>query len=155
MKAILFRHYITAKKILNATTALEYKMLSKEIDNYDWSTWEQCTKDRCKLGICQKFAQNSALKDILIHCTRAKTIVKSTSDSFWGSGVPLHRNDCLNPRQWISRGIMSEILMELRDELRCAQNHPSVDIQTEPKENIGSVRNTPQSESVMDTQQVI
>ena len=32
--------------------------------------------------------------------------------------MPLHRHDYLNPRQWLSKGIMSEILMDLRDEFR-------------------------------------
>ena len=117
-KAILFKDYITAKKILNATMALECKTLSKEIDNYERDTWESCAKERCMQGICQKFAQNSALKDVLIHCTGMKTIVESTSDSFWGSGVSLYLQDCLNPRQWHSKGIMSEILMDLRDKFR-------------------------------------
>ena len=112
-KAILFKDYNTAKKILNATRALECKSLSKEIENYDWDQWESCAKDRVLPGIQQKFSQNSALKDVLIHCTGTKTIVESTSDSFWGSGVPLYCNDCLNPRQWISKGIMGEILMDI------------------------------------------
>ena len=54
-KAILFQDYITAKKILNATTALECKTLSREIDNFDKSTWELCAKERCMEGIRQKF----------------------------------------------------------------------------------------------------
>ena len=56
-----------------------------------------------------------------------KTVKESTSDSFWGSGVPLHRHDCLNPRQWLSKGIMSETLMDIRDELKteiAQQTHP-------------------------------
>ena len=113
------------KKILNATSALECKSLSREIDNFDKSTWESCAKERCMEGIRQKFAQNSALKDVLVHCTVGKTIIESTSDSFWGSGVPLHRHDCLNPRQWLSKGIMSEILMDITDELKTEITHQS------------------------------
>ena len=125
MKAILLKDYITAKKILNVTSALECKTLSREIDNFDKSTWETCTKERCTEGIRQKFAQNSALKDVLVHCTGSETIIESMSNSFWGSGVPLHRHDCLNPRQWLSKGIMSEILMDIRDELKTEINHKS------------------------------
>ena len=43
-KAILLKDYIMAKKILNATTALECKTLSKEIDNYERETGETATK---------------------------------------------------------------------------------------------------------------
>ena len=125
MKAILFKYFITAKKVLNPMSALECKTLSREIDNFDKSTWETCTEEQCTEGIRQKFAQNSALKDVLVHCTGSKTIIESTSDSFWGSGVPLHRHDCLNPRQWLSKGIMSEILMDIRDELKTEIDHKS------------------------------
>ena len=122
-KAILFKDYRTAKKILNATTALECKTLSREIENFDKPTWESCAKERCSEGIKQKFTQNSTLRDVLVYCTGNKTIVESTSDSFWGSGVPLYRQDCLNPRQWLSNGIMGEILMDIRDQLRCENPH--------------------------------
>ena len=101
------------------TTTLECKTLSREIENFDKPTWESCAKERCSEGIKQKFTQNSALRDVLVYCTGNKTIVESTSDSFWGSGVPLYRQDCLNPRQWLSKGIMGEILMDIRDQLRC------------------------------------
>ena len=73
-KAILFKDYITAKKILNATTALECKTLAKEIDNYDREAWENCAKEQCTQGIQQKFAQNSTLKDVQVHCTAAKPL---------------------------------------------------------------------------------
>ena len=66
---------------------------------------------------------------MLVHCTVGKTIIESTSDSFCGSGVPLHIHDCLNPRQWLSKGIMSEILMDIRDELKAEitqQSHPQL-----------------------------
>ena len=97
--------------------------MSKEIDNFNKSTWESCAKERCIEGIRQKFAQNSALKDVLVHCTGGKTIIESTSDSLWGSGVPLDKHDCLNPSQWLSKGIMSEILMDIRDELKTEISH--------------------------------
>ena len=64
---------------------------------------------------------------MLVHCTVGKTIIESTSDSFRGNGVPLHRHDCVNPRQWLSKGIMSEILMDIRDKLNAEivqQSHP-------------------------------
>ena len=50
-KAILFKDYVTAKRILNATTTLECKTLLKEIDNYDKTTWENSAKERCMQGI--------------------------------------------------------------------------------------------------------
>ena len=116
-KAILFKDYSTTRKILNASSALECKELAKDIDKYSKELWEKEAKKHCKIGIKEKFAQNSGLKDVLIYCTENKQIVESVNDRFWGLGVPLHRSDCLNPRQWISQGIMGEILMEIHHEL--------------------------------------
>ena len=119
-KALLFKDYVTANKIINATNALECKELSREIANFDKTTWEECAKKRCKPGILEKFRQNSCLSDVLIHCTGDKQIIESAKDKIWGTGIPLHDDDCLNPRKWLSHGpgIMGEILTEIREELR-------------------------------------
>ena len=119
-KALLFKDYVTANKIINATNALECKELSREIVNFDKSTWEERAKKLCKPGIQAKFHQNSCLSDVLIHCTGDKQIIESAKDKIWGTGIPLHDDDCLNPRKWLSRGpgIMGEILTEIREELR-------------------------------------
>ena len=61
-KAILFKDYITAQKILNATTALECKTLSREIENFDKPTWESCAKEHCLEGIKQKIYPKQCLK---------------------------------------------------------------------------------------------
>ena len=115
----------TAKKIINATNALECKELSHEILNFEKTAWEEIAKSKCKPGIFQKFCQNSCLLDVLIHCTGTKQIIESAKDKFWGTGIPLQEDDCLNPRRWLSRGsgIMGEILTEIRDELRNTPIH--------------------------------
>ena len=95
-KAILFKDYSCARKILNTSNALECKELAKSIDNYSKEIWETEAKKCCKIGIKEKFAQNNGLKDVLIYCTENKKIVESANDRFWGTGVPLHCNDCLN-----------------------------------------------------------
>ena len=79
------------KYIINAILSI------KDIENFNRETWENVAKDRCTVGIRQKFVQNSGLKGVLIHYTENKTIVESTSDSFWGTGIPLYSNKrCTN-----------------------------------------------------------
>ena len=126
-KALLFNDYATAKKIINATNAMECKELSREILNFEKTTWEKNAKSKCKPGIFQKFYQNSCLRDVLIHCTGDKQIIESAKDKFWGTGIPLQDDDCLNPRKWLSRGpgIMGEILTEIREELQITPIVPS------------------------------
>ena len=132
MKALAFNDYTTAKKIINATNALECKELSRDILNFEKTAWEEIAKAKCKPGITQKFRQNSCLRDVLIHCTGNKQIIESAKDKFWGTGVPLQDDDCLNPRKWLSRGpgIMGEILTEIREELRNIPSHAPTTLNT-------------------------
>lgn len=140
-KALLFNDYATAKKIINATNAMECKELSREILNFEKTTWEENAKSKCKPGIFQKFYQNSCLRDVLIHCTGDKQIIESAKDKFWGTGIPLQDDDCLNPRKWLSRGpgIMGEILTEIREELQITPIVPS----TIPTTSIDDTNHSP------------
>ena len=143
MKALSFNDYSTAKKIINATNAMECKELSREILNFEKTTWEEHAKAKCKPGIFQKFHQNSGLRDVLIHCTGDKQIIESAKDKFWGTGIPLQDDDCLNPSKWLSRGsgIMGEILTEIREELR---NTPIMPPPTRPTTSTESTSHLPQ-----------
>ena len=141
-KALLFNDYATAKKIINATNAMECKELSREILNFEKkNTWEENAKSKCKPGIFQKFYENSCLRDVLIHCTGDKQIIESAKDKFWGTGIPLQDDDCLNPRKWLSRGpgIMGEILTEIREELQITPMVPS----TIPTTSIDDTNHSP------------
>ena len=140
-KALLFNDYATAQKIINATNAMECKELSREILNFEKTTWEENAKSKCKPGIFQKFYQNSCLRDVLIHCTGDKQIIESAKDKFWGTGIPLQDDDCLNPRKWLSRGpgIMGEILTEIREELQITPIVPS----TIPTTSIDDTNHSP------------
>ena len=140
-KALLFNDYATAKKIINATNAMECKELSRDILNFEKTTWEENAKSKCKPGIFQKFYQNSCLRDVLIHCTGDKQILESAKDKFWGTGIPLQDDDCLNPRKWLSRGpgIMGEILTEIREELQITPIVPS----TIPTTSIDDTNHSP------------
>ena len=78
-KSELFNDEATTAKILNVETALECKMLSKDIVNYNRETWYESAKDLCCGGIIEKFAQNPDLKARLLS-TSSKTIIESCYD---------------------------------------------------------------------------
>ena len=116
-KAQLFGDEIAEAQILSTSSALECKLEAKNIRNYDQQTWEDSAKNLCYDGIKLKFAQNPWLRNLLLS-TNDDILGEATYDKFWGTGVPIHRNDCTDRTQWHSNGIMGEMLMEIRMELR-------------------------------------
>ena len=78
----------TAMKILGAKTAISCKQLAYQIQNYDHQGWIDAAKELCRDGISAKFDQNPSLCRKLLS-TREKTLVESSRDDIWGTGVPL------------------------------------------------------------------
>ena len=71
----------------------------------------------CYDGIKAKFVQNSRLKKLLLS-TNDDTLAEATFDKLWDTGIPLHHRDCTDRNKWHNTGIMGEILMAIREELR-------------------------------------
>ena len=117
-KAEMFNDTHTANSILSSSTALECKNLAINIKNFDKPKWDSSAKSVCSPGIYCKFAQNPALKDLLINCTGNRQIVECAKDRLWGTGVALHRDDALDSTMWTTPGILGSILMEIREKLR-------------------------------------
>ena len=72
-------------------------------------------KDVCRQGIQAKFLQNHDLLQVIVERTGNKTIMESVNDRLRGTGVPLVKDGCLNKEEWISPGILGELLMEIRE----------------------------------------
>ena len=64
-----------------------------------------------------KFVSNPNLAGVLVN-TGSKKIVECSYDSIWGTGVPLNNKDCLKEENWASVGLLGEMLMETREELK-------------------------------------
>ena len=116
MKSELSNDEAMTVKILNSKTALECKMLSKDIVSYNKEMWYELAKDLCCRGIINKFAQNPDLKVSLLS-TRTKVIVKSCYDRLWGTGIPLHDDRWAHKDMWSNQGILGEILETTRNYL--------------------------------------
>ena len=70
----------------------------------------------CFKGIFEKFNQNENLKRVLVN-TGNKTLVESSYDQIWGTGIPLTDPACLDKTKWSNPGIMSKLLMDIRQKL--------------------------------------
>ena len=122
-KAQLFGDEIAEAQILATNTALESRSEARNVHNYDQQIWEESTKELCYEGIKLKFTQNQWLTNLLLS-TNDDILGEATYDKLWGIGVPIHRNDCTDRTQWHSNGIMGEILMDIRNELKPAVSAP-------------------------------
>ena len=112
-KAKLFSDDDHAKKILESKSALECKILSKEIPNYDLTEWHEKAGPLCEAGLIAKFMQNDSLLKLLI-ATGTKTLVECTYDKLWGNGIPLQNEDCLDVSKWSGGNILGRMLMQIR-----------------------------------------
>ena len=103
-------------KCLWACLAL-YKETSRDINNFDSKAWNNVAEELCYEGVRQKFLQNQHLLDELLR-TGNKTLVESSYDDVWGTGIPLSNRNCLVKEQWKSIGILGNILMGVRESAR-------------------------------------
>ena len=113
-KAQYFNDQETAQRILNAQSALACKQLGYHVKNFNQQNWVDSIDNLCKDGIRAKFEQNPSLLRVLLS-TGDKTIVESSKDDVWGTGIALFRWDCLNESLWSSKGKLGTLLMEIRD----------------------------------------
>ena len=115
-KAKYFKDSITMAQILSTEDALESKLLARDIIGYDERRWKEVAYKECYAGLFEKFAQNEELKRVLIN-TGNKTLVESSYDKIWGTGIPLNDPSCLDQSKWYSPGILSKLLMDIRSKL--------------------------------------
>ena len=117
MKAKYFEDDPIVTSIMASTSALECKLLAKNIRGYDRDSWIGNAKDLCYPGIHAKFEQNPMLRNLLLN-TGDQTLIESSRDKEWGTGIPLHDDRCLLPDKWTSQGLLGKILEEVRASLQ-------------------------------------
>ena len=74
-KCLLFGNKETEHLVMTAETALECKIVSKDVKNFDPERWTQNIKALCIPGILAKFEQNPTLANLLKSAKNKKIIV--------------------------------------------------------------------------------
>ena len=115
-KALYFGDCTTAIKIIMADDALECKRLSREIESFDAQAWSEVAEAETYYGISEKFKQNINLRRILLQ-TGEKTLVESSYDRTWGSGIQLNTANALSKETWSGTNLLGKILMDIRDDI--------------------------------------
>ena len=115
-KATYFGDNEICNQILGCTTSWECKELSREIRNVDEKHWDSIAGELCHGGVRAKFQQNPYALDTLLHRTGSKRIAESAADRLWGSGRSIGDPLCLDTANWMSQGLLGQILETICDE---------------------------------------
>ena len=114
-KAEFFRDEIAKEHIQHCEDAMESKVISRDIVNFNKQEWSKVAKDLCVPGIRAKFFQNPGLMAALLN-TGTKNLVESSYDDLWGTGIPLSNPAALNESRWKTVGLLGKMLMSVRSE---------------------------------------
>jgi ribA/ribD-fused uncharacterized protein len=116
-KAMAFKDFVIADRILKAQTPRDAKALGRQVKGFDEAVWTpicyQVMKDALKL----KFGQNDDLKVILLG-TRGKILVEASPyDQIWGIGLAESDELAQNEATWKGQNLLGKCLDEVRMEL--------------------------------------
>jgi ribA/ribD-fused uncharacterized protein len=112
-KAVHFRDFETAQKILNENDPYIMMSLSKTIKNYKHATWMSLAKSALQRANEAKYSQHATARDALI-ATGTKLLGEASSNKTFGTGVGLLSKFADDPSKWTGQNMMGEILSDIR-----------------------------------------
>lgn len=117
-KAILFKDFECAQKILQCNEPRKIKAYGRSVANFDENIWNHKKYGIVLKGNILKFSQNEPLQQFLLN-TGSKIIVEASPyDKIWGIGMGKESPDRLIPSKWNGENLLGFALMETRDRLR-------------------------------------
>ena len=118
-KAILFKDASTARKILNASTPKEQKMLGRRVKNFNAQNWNAVARDVVYLGNMAKFKQNKSLLLTLLNTAPKILVEASPTDVIWGIGLTEKQAIKRDPKTWPGTNWLGLTLTKVRDDILC------------------------------------
>ena len=113
-KAIYFKDYETAEKILNTDEPKEQKKFGRLVKNFDENKWNEVCELIVYTANYAKFTQNLNLKEKLLN-TGDKIIVEcSPYDAIWGNGLDITNTLNTPIENWKGTNKLGKCLMLVR-----------------------------------------
>jgi ribA/ribD-fused uncharacterized protein len=113
-KCLLFGDTIGASRVMNCQDPVQMKRIGSRVRGYEPKKWET---NRDTIGLTAnklKFAQNNRLRQFLLQ-TGEKTLIESSPDRVWGSGVHL---DQVGQKTPTGSNLQGKILMAIRSTIK-------------------------------------
>ena len=116
-KAICFKDYEIAKKILKTDNVAEIKTLGRKVSNYDDHIWNGVRQVIIYEGLLQKFLQNEELKNQLLSTRNAILAECAVKDTIWGIGLSMKDENRFDKSKWRGTNLLGYTLMLVRKQI--------------------------------------
>lgn len=114
-KAMTFKDYEIAEKILQTPAPNQNKSLGRKVKNYDEKIWEEKRFD-IMFDVClAKFTQNDDLRKELYRCNNF--VESSPYDKVWGIGMGEYEDGIEDPKNWDGLNLLGEVLNKVKSKL--------------------------------------
>lgn len=112
-KAILFKDYDTATKILLSSIPREQKDLGRQVKNFNQTIWDKEKENIVFNGNYLKFSSHEYLKQYLYDTYPHQIVEANAYDKIWGIGMFQDDPNVLNTNIW-GQNLLGKTLMKVR-----------------------------------------
>eukprot|EP00873_Tetraselmis_striata_P044084 jgi/Tetstr1/464348/TSEL_009143.t1 len=116
-KAILFRDYETAAKIMAADRPGRCKALGRQVANFDEAKWKRHRMELVMALVSCKFTQLPDLRAAQLETTGSTLVEASSWDRIWGIGMNATEAGKMLPARWKGQNLLGRSLTELRERI--------------------------------------
>lgn len=120
-KARVFGDWDVADELLTLPSSQQgaVKALGKQVKGYSDDVWDAVNQQLMRVGLRQKFVQNTRLyNDLLSTGSAALGEAAGAKDAKWGVGFDKHSPKLADPANWYGRNLLGITLMQVRSDLR-------------------------------------
>lgn len=121
-KALLFRDFETADKIMATTSPREQKSLGREVKDFDATAWSMMSFGVVYTANIEKFRQNQGLLSAMLATDDRIFVEASPFDKIWGIGRGEDALGVENPASWLGQNLLGWALTLVKRELQAKQS---------------------------------
>lgn len=116
-KAKLFADERSAKAVMATNDPAQQKAIGRKVTGFDESLWNRKRESIVYVGCREKFAQNRAMRSVLMASSPTVLVEASPWDRIWGVGLDARDPGIADPSQWQGQNLLGKTLMRVRDAL--------------------------------------
>lgn len=113
-KAVFFKDFDTALKILNTTNPQEAKSLGRKVKYYNDVRWNQVREQIMYEVNIDKY-ENEELQKLLLSTKNLIIVESSPVDKIWGVGLSKEDPKILDEKNWNGLNLLGKVLMRVRE----------------------------------------